>query len=166
MCIVADGVTAETIVGELLHALRAAKAESPQRKERVEPGPWLLDRDNPDEVRERMRSLVVFIEELDLWRVPVPKCWPYHPRTVRGLLAAKARWEQIDGSDSSSAAFGFHTLTLRDLKEQLLSFEVEREHQLGAQEVATIDDLDEFLLSTHFDVLYGAIQGASEVAAQ
>ena len=162
----ADGVTAETIVGELLHALRAAKAESPQRKERVEPGPWLLDRDNPDEVRERMRSLVVFIEELDLWRVPVPKCWPYHPRTVRGLLAAKARWEQIDGSDSSSAAFGFYALTLRDVQEQLLSFQVEREHQLGAQEVATIDDLDEFLLSTHFDVLYGPIQGASKEGPQ
>lgn len=158
----ADGVTAETIVGELLKALRATKAESPQRKERVEPGPWLLDRDNPDEVRECMRSLVEFIEELDLWRLPVPKCWPYHPRTVRGLLAAKARWEQIDGSDSSSAAFGFYTLALRDVKEQLLSFEVEREHQLGAQEVATIDDLDEFLQSTHFDVLYGTVRGATK----
>ena len=162
----ADGVTAETVVGELLKALRATKAEAPQRKEGVEPGPWLLDRDNPDEVREHMRSLVVFIEELDRWRLPVPKCWPYHPRTVRGLLAAKARWEQIDGSDSSSAAVGFYALTLRDVKDQLLSFEVEREHQLGAQEVATLDDLDEFLQSTHFDVLYGLIQGASEVAAQ
>jgi hypothetical protein len=161
----ADGVTAETIVGELLKALRATKAEAPQRKEGVEPGPWLLGRDNPDEVRERMRSLVVFIDELDLWRLPVPKCWPYHPRTVRGLLAAKARWEQIDGSDSSSAAVGFYTVTLRDVKEQLISFEIEREHQLGAQEVATIDDLDEFLQSTHFDVLYGTIHGASEATA-
>ncbi len=161
----AGGVTAETILGELLKTLSATKADAPQRKERVEPGPWLLDRDNPDEVRERMRSLVVFIEELDLWRLPVPKCWPYHARTVRGLLAAKARWEQIDGSDSSSAAVGFYTSTLRDVKEQLISFEIEREHQLGAQEVATIDDLEAFLQSSHFDVLYGTVHGASEAAA-
>jgi len=162
---VADGVTAETIVGELLKALSATKAEAAQRKEKVEPGPWFLDRDNPDEARERIRSLVPFIEELDLWRLPVPKCWKYHPRAVRGLLAAKARWEQIDASDASSAAVGFYTLTLRDVKEQLISFEIEREHQLGAQEVATIDDLEVFLQSSHFDVLYGTLQGASEAAA-
>lgn len=161
----ATEITAETIVGELLKALSATKAEAAQRKEHVEPGPWSLHRDSPDEVRERIRSLVVFIEELDLWRLPVPKCWPYHPRTVRGLLAAKARWEQIDAGDGSSAAVGFYTLTLRDVKEQLTSFEIEREHQLGAQEVATIDDLEEFLQSSHFDVLYGTLQGASEVAA-
>jgi hypothetical protein len=157
-------IGAEAIVGELLKALSASKAGASQRTEKVKPGPWSLDQDSPDQVRERLRSLVVFIAQLDLWRLPVPKCWPYHPRTVRGLLAAKARWEQIDASDNSSAAVGFYTLTLRDVKEQLISFEIEREHQLGAQEVATIDDLEEFLRSAHFDAIYGPLHGAGEAA--
>lgn len=135
--------------------------KDPTEQKPPTPGVWQLNRNQPAIVRERIRSLVPFIQELDLWRLSTPKCWPYHPRTVRGLLATKARWEQVDGSDGSAAAVLFYTLTLRDVKEQLLSFDIEREHLLGATEVETIDDLEEFLSSSHFDILYGTPTGGN-----
>lgn len=156
-------VTAEGVVAELMRALQAAKAET--KKKKPEPGPWFLDRGNPDQTRELIRTLVPFIAELDLWRISVPKCWVYHPRTVRGLLAAKARWEEVDAHDATTGAVGFYTLTLRDVNEQLLGFELEREHLIGTNEVPTIDDLEEFLTSPHFDTLYGERDDAEAVAA-
>ena len=149
----AEDVTAEGIVSEFMRTLQAAKSEGKKREPK--PGPWYLDRADPDRTRGLIRTLLPFITELDLWRISVPKCWVYHPRTVRGLLAAKARWEEIDKHEATTGAFGFYTTNLRDVKEQLLTFELERTHLIGKDEVSTIDDLEEFLVSTHFDRLYG-----------
>ena len=162
----ADEVTAESVVAELMRTLQAAKAETKAetKKKDPKPGPWFLDRAKPDRTRELIRTLVPFITELDLWRLPVPKCWPYHPRTVRGLLAAKARWEEVDAHDATTGAVGFYTLTLRDVKEQLISFQVEAEHQIGPDEVTTIENLEEFLVSSHFDTLYAESDDSKAVA--
>lgn len=173
-------VTAESVVAEFMRTLQAANAETNRvaefmrtsqapkvetsRKE-SKPGPWFLDRTNPDQTRELIRSLVPFIAELDLWRISVPKCWVYHPRTVRGLLAAKSRWEEVDAHDATTGSVGFYTLTLRDVSEQLLTFELEREHLIGANEVPTIEDLEEFLVSLHFETLYGKSDDSEAVAA-
>ena len=149
----AEDVTAEGIVSEFMRTLQAAKSEGKKREPK--PGPWYLDRADPDRTRGLIRTLLPFITELDLWRISVPKCWVYHPRTVRGLLAAKARWEEIDSHEATTGALGFYTLSLRDVREQLLTFELERDHLIGKDEVPTIDDLEEFLVSSHFDRLYG-----------
>ncbi len=135
------------------------RGEASEDSEETNPS-WLIISSDRYRTIGQLRTLGPWVDELRLWGLPIAKCWWYHPRLVHTLLAAQVRRDEVDHGKGASAPLAYYVRDLRDLGELLGHTTTEPTHLLsaapGAEEVGTIDDLEEFLTSEHFTELYGS----------
>ena len=161
LSIVADRLTAESVVAELLRTLATAKAEAAAAEEVGEgkTKPWAIEALEPEALIRELRRTDRFVSRMRaLWNRQVPACWYFHVDLGLELVAARQAWEGLLTKGSAHAVMVYLGHDLPTYVEPLCSHigDNEREHRLpgreGHRKVDTSDiaTLDKFLESPWF----------------
>ena len=161
LSIVADRLTAESVVAELLRTLATAKAEAAAAEEVGEgkTKPWAIEALEPEALIRELRRTDRFVSRMRaLWNRQVPACWYFHVDLGLELVAARQAWEGLLTKGSAHAVMVYLGHDLPTYVQPLCNQigDNEREHRLPGREghrkadTSDIATLSDFLDSPWF----------------